>query len=108
MTTEAQRHPRITTVAVTARRISAAFSDGRCCLDRASDSSRVRDAGSAANALPETSSTNPSVAEISAQPAMAGSRLAAARNPSPTVGSPPPMRIMAQATIPQLKKMMTK
>ena len=29
MTTEAQSHPRIFTVAVTARRISAAFSDGR-------------------------------------------------------------------------------
>jgi hypothetical protein len=51
---------------------------------------------------------NPTVAHTSAHPAMTGRRAAAARSPSPTVGSPPRSRMTAQATMAALKKMMTK
>ena len=52
--------------------------------------------------------TRPTVAETRAHPAITARRADAARNPSATVGSPPPMRIVAHATMAQLKKITTK
>jgi hypothetical protein len=50
----------------------------------------------------------PTVALTRAQPRIWGSRLRAARKPSPSVGSPPLKRMRAQATRAELKKMITK
>ena len=51
---------------------------------------------------------SPTVAEIRAQPAMRGRREKATFRPYDTVGSPPSMRMVAQATIAELKKTITR
>ena len=55
-----------------------------------------------------TRSIRLTVVANSAQPAICGSRAIAADRPVETVGSPPRMRKTAQATMAELKKMMTK